>query len=228
MPDRIATLFITDGRDVARDTLKEARELGLLDVELVVAVTDTLDEDFLLWLELELGTGITHHAARLAGAKVGFAGAIAAGWRVLDNLLDEDAHVFHLEDDWHFDDRPPLERMVELLELEPELANVALVRNAVNRREHAAGGLIASYPAGTFAERTTNGIDWLEHRAYFTTNPGIYPRHLIATGFADPPDAERKYGAELLERGYRFAYLGRADDPPLAWHRGKRSASWLP
>jgi hypothetical protein len=62
--------------------------------------------------------------------------------------------------------------------------NLALRRQPVNEYEEAAGGVVECWPQA-YTPRWVDGgekrLHWLEHRLFFTTNPGMYRRDLIWT-----------------------------------------------
>lgn len=160
----------------------------------------------------------------------GFCRATARLWDAATRDTDVD-YVFWLEHDFVLRRTVSLEQLASLLDQEPEIAQVALVRNPENEHEHRAGGLIASRP-GSFALRRSEvqaegvpwQVAWLEHRAFFTTNPSLMRRSfMVEQPFLDDgePHCEGRYGAALVERGFRFAYWD--DGAEYVEHVGERS-----
>lgn len=163
-----------------------------------------------------------------AGPRQGFGGAMRAAWAHL--LADSMAeHIFHVEQDFTFPQPINLPAMVRVLDAHPELAQMALRRQAWNHAERAAGGIVEQHP-DAYTDRYDYALDasWLEHRMFFTTNPSIYRRSLMTVGWPDCPRSEGMFTAKLLADGtpearpdeVRFGYWGRRYDNPAVAHIG--------
>lgn len=167
---------------------------------------------------------------------VGFCRATRSCWGVMANAPTD--YVFYLEHDFVFTRALDLEPLAYELARDHRLAQMALMRNAVNEQEIAAGGLFESradqctprwrddrtlgrenpYPAGgEFAPA------WHEHRAYFTTNPSLMRTDFIRENpwpADSEPHCEGRYGIHLVEQGYRFGFWGAGE--PWVEHIGIR------
>lgn len=141
----------------------------------------------------------------------GLAGAIQSGWDAIDSEVD---YVFHLEDDFIFPDVVDLELMIELLEYEPELAQIALLRQPWSPQEQQAGGIYGVDPV-----RFKNKYGFVEQRHLFTFNPCLYPASITREYEAG---LEAELTSELLKDGWRFGYLGELGDQPKTFHIGLR------
>lgn len=221
----VAVLVITDGRD---DYLAPTLHSAM--ASLVGPVTEW-------WMYDDTGDdGYRAHLGRRwptfehfnAGERQGFGGAIRAAWAHLAKHSAAD-YVFHLEADFRFRRRVDLGQMAEVLAERPHLAQMALVRQAWNDEEAAAGGVLerareAFTPCTDYAARA-----WLEHRLFWTTNPSLYRRSLLDVGWPDGAQSEGRFGLQLLEGGtpeaepsdVRFGYWGRLDDGPWVEHIGR-------
>ena len=151
----------------------------------------------------------------------GFCKATATAWKVAAASGLE--YVLYLEHDFIFTRDVDLHGVAVVLDANPQLAQMALMRNAVNEQEKAAGGLFGSRP-GQWTLRETDGIEWLEEREFFTTNPSLMRRDFMAQNpWPDDgePYCEGRFGIGLRERGYSFGFLGRGE----VWveHVGTRS-----
>lgn len=213
----IALLVITDGRtECIQRTVPSA--LGNLagPISERWIYDDSGDADHLAWLYQTFPQfRIIHH---LEGRQ-GFGGAIREAWRTL-RFESAAEYIFHLEDDFTFNREVPLEDMMEILDEEPRLAQVALRRQAWNTAEKAAGGVIETNP-DAYTQRSGHFTSFLEHDLFFTTNPSLYRRQLIEHN--DWPEGERSEGvftAQLREARHTFAYLGERTDPPWVHHIG--------
>lgn len=101
----------------------------------------------------------------------GPAGYNAAMQRVWAEAENHD-HVVFLEEDFRFERKVRFTTLANVLDLDPDLVQVALLRQPWFSNEIQAGGLIpALVQQGHMFIRTAIG---LTHRAYFTTNPCIF------------------------------------------------------
>lgn len=150
--------------------------------------------------------------------RLGFAGAIQAGW---DQALATDADwIFHGELDFTLNQPVDLHAMIALLERQPHLAQVVLKRQPVNHDERRAGGIVEQHP-DDFTERTDGEATWTEHRRFFSTNPSVYPSALAALCWPQEKYSEGMFTHRLLRDPHlRFAFWGRKFDPPLVHHIG--------
>jgi len=181
----------------------------------------------------------------------GFCGATRLAWdhavRPSHDPLDVDHdYVFWLEHDFEIIRPVDLGPLARQLDHDPSLAQMALMRDAVNEVERAAGGLFESRPGqyelrwsqdpedqvGTIwtdplapdgAPKALYRTDvWHAHRSYFTTNPSLMRRSFMER---EPwPDyeseCEGRFGIDLARKGYRYGVWG--DGSPWCRHIGIR------
>ena len=157
----------------------------------------------------------------LGPEQVGFCVATRACWT--EGAASDADYVFHLEHDFLITRPVDLHDLAVVLDANPTLAQMALIRDAVNEAEKAAGGLFESRP-GQWELRETGGVEWLEEREFFTTNPSLMRRDFMAQNpwpDGGEPYCEGRFGVGLRERGYSFGFLGRGE----VWvnHVGTRS-----
>jgi hypothetical protein len=95
----------------------------------------------------------------------------------------------------------------------------------VNDEERMAGGVIAKHEArgDVFTKNIHRSMPWLEHQAYFTTNPSLMTKAFMAENpWPKRPDqCEGVMGIELRRKGFRFAFVG--DGEPWVSHHGSRN-----
>lgn len=151
--------------------------------------------------------------------ELGFAGAIAEGWSRVETDF-----VLHLEDDFLIKEPVPLGRMIDVLEAQPNLAQLVLKRQPWNAEEREAGGIVELHP-DDFRERS-NGADlWTEHRRFWSTNPSIYSSRWCERGWPQESHSEGLFTHRLLEDPeVRFAFWGAKFDSPLVEHIGVERA----
>ena len=104
----------------------------------------------------------------------------------------------------------------------------SLRRQAWNAAETAAGGVVELAPE-SFVDRHEGEWSWLEHRLFWTTNPSLFRRDLLAGGWAEDPVSEGRYTHRLLGEGLpwgvtsadvRFGYWGSRRSTPAVTHTG--------
>lgn len=151
--------------------------------------------------------------------KRGFAGAVGAGW---DHIGPGHGEVFHLEDDFVFEAPVPLDDMIALLGQQSHLQQVALQRQPWNGRERAAGGLMRA-DRDDYTEHTCDDVRWTTHRRFWTTNPSLYRRSLLARGWPQESESEGKFSLRMFADlpDAECAFVGHIDDMPAVWHIGE-------
>lgn len=222
---KIALLFVTDGRKhFAERTLESLRQYVRPSIfSYAIAVDDSLDPKYSAWLDGQWGW--TTHLPP-GKEKRGFGGAIQAGWDAIPADVD---YIFHLEDDFVFNQRPTLAAMRWILQSNPHVQQVALKRQPWNPQEAAAGDMALRWGADSFVQREGDDRDgaggwpkWYEHRIFFTTNPSMYRRSLIERGWPTGPQSEGRFSVELFASDplYQSAFLGTLGDKPWVEHIG--------
>lgn len=155
-----------------------------------------------------------------SGERQGFSGAIRTAWAALreESIAD---WVFHVEGDFLFNRPIDLEDLQNILTKRPNLAQIALVRQAWNREEIEAGGVVQVRPDDFVTHLDGDGRVWLEHDLFFTTNPSLYRRNLFELfDWPEGASSEGRFTMELRRAGFHFAYWGAKDDPPAVHHIG--------
>jgi len=224
----IALLVITDGRgDYLERTVASAEEMLVGPIAERWMYDDSDDDEHREWLRGRFPQ-FRHFDA---GPRQGFGGAIRAAWARL--LAESDARfVFHLEADFTFNLPVDLTWMRDTLEDRPYLAQLALLRQPWNPAERAAGGIVQMHPDDYTQVVGSRGAAWLEHRRHFTTNPCMYRRALMETGWPAGGESEGRFGLGLFALGFdgvagadvRCGYWGTWNSPPWVHHIGDERA----
>lgn len=223
----IALLVMTDGRrDLIRRTvvsaLANARPAGVFSEYWIH--DDSGDQEYQAWLLATFPADMIGMRWRLiiTSGRAGFGGAIQNAW---EHLVAKSSarFVFHLEDDFTFNRPFDLHAMADILERRPELAQMALRRQAWNEAEIAAGGVVESNP-DAYNERSERSQTWLEHRLFFTTNPSLYRFDLMRRGWPNGRQSEGVFTHKLLDDDYSFGYWGHKTDEPWVTHTGTERA----
>ena len=203
MKPKLALMVITDGRwDYLQRTLESAAECLDWPWHQKLLVDDSGEDVGFCPAKFDFVKNMP---------RKGLAGAIQTGWDALDSEVD---YVFHLEDDFIFPETVDLELMIELLEYEPDLAQMALLRQPWSRQEQIAGGIYWIQP-----ERFKQKTGYVEQRHLFTFNPCLYPASITRDYKAG---LESELSQRLLADGWSFGYLGELDDEPRTIHIGLR------
>lgn len=157
----------------------------------------------------------------------GFCTATARAWA--EGAKPGVSHVFHLEGDFLITEPVDLRDMAEVLDDNPALAQMSLMRQAVNAAEVAAGGLFElrrdDYEQRMNCVTTAKDVHWLRHRIYATSNPVLMRRDFMEHHpWPDPhvvtAECEGIYGWALREQGWDFGVWG--DGTPNCQHVGVR------
>lgn len=159
-----------------------------------------------------------HHIGQ--GPRRGFGGAIAFAWDLISRHCTAD-FIFHLEQDFIFTGPVPLTDMIEVMEANPHLIQMALRRQPWNEAEKAAGGVVELNPDLYRSKQDMCGRHWLEHRVFWTTNPSLYRRSTVKLGWPEGAKSEGHFTAYLLRNPkIRFGYWGARDSGIWTEHIG--------
>ena len=154
--------------------------------------------------------------------KLGLAGAANAAWQwAVEQDLD---YLFHVEEDFIFTGAVDILELRDILDLNPELAQVCLQRQATAPHEIYAGGVMKALGAEA---RICNscGLRWSVQSSIFSLNPSLIPRHVFELGW--PTSNESGFTQQLLDLGYAFGFLGHPSDMRVVDTIGNmRSAGW--
>lgn len=146
---------------------------------------------------------------------VGFCGSCSSAWAEASEGQHEFA--FWLEHDFRFTHAVDLEQMAAILDANPMLTQMALMRQPVNEQEREAGGVVASRP-GQFQMRG----GWMEQQSYWTTNPSLFRREFaVKHAWPQGKQCEGHFGIHLRSLGYTFGMMGAGE--PWTEHVGVRS-----
>lgn len=212
----ITLLVMTDGR---RQYLEKTIPSALANLKGPVTNRvihdDSADPTFRAWLKNQYPTfEIVSHEHRL-----GFGGAIRVAWEHVRHA--DEQFTFTLEDDFTFNRRVELGDMIDVLESDKHLMQMALRRQPWNDVEREAGGVVEVNP-DAFID-VDEPHPHLEHRLFWTTNPSLYRTELT---YMHPwPKGARSEGvftANLLRSPkVRFGYWGSRDSGEWVTHIGE-------
>lgn len=221
----VLMLAMTDGRAECFARMLESAERMLPDgdnwwpIARRVIHDDSGDPAYRAWLEREApGFEIVSTPER-----AGFAGAIRNAWRYLNATADQDtcSYIFATEDDFVFERKVDLGAMAGVLHRHPELAQLVLRRQPWSAAEREAGGVIEQHPEW-YTDRVEHGDAWVEHSAYFSTNPYLARRPITWEDWPDAEGSEGRFTISMREKypGIRFGFWGERTDAPWVEHIG--------
>lgn len=158
----------------------------------------------------------------------GYCIATAALWSMVANSEEDFDYVFWLENDFEIFETIDLCPMAEQLDMDSDLVQMSLMRDAVSPAEIAAGGLFESRP-GQYEQQWTNSpyraeaYPWLRHHSYLTTNPSLMTRAFMLENPwpAYKRECEGLFGIDLVAAGRYFGVWGSGE--PMCRHIGTRT-----
>lgn len=208
---KISLVVITDGRNgYLERTLESFNEKVKYDFYESIVIDDIAGKFPKIYLGFDK---VIHHKT-----KQGFAGAYHSAFNAVPPESD---YCFILEDDFIFNDKIYLSDMIDILVNNPKLCQVALKRQAWNKEELKAGGIVECDP-DSFEDQTFWDLKWCEHRKFFTTNPSLAPMWVIKKGWPLCERSEGIFTHELFkDPEVKSAYLGHKFDPPKVHHIGE-------
>ena len=183
-------------------------------------VNDAPDPAYGKWLDVEfVATGNTQIDV---DGEHGYSKAMRVVWDIAADL-HADSFLL-LEDDFTFNADVDLTCLARVLDEQPHLTQLALLRQPWFGNEVVHGGLIEALEAQgqVFAEHTDGRHFWVEHRAGFTGNPTLIPKRTFTYPWPEGAWSESRFGRDLFEadKAARGAYWGRRSDAPRVTHIG--------
>lgn len=213
----ITLLIMTDGRKMFLEPTLEAANKLVGPITRKLIHDDSASPEYSEWLHKKYGDEYEIYST---GRRSGFGGAIISAWKQLQN--DNNEWVFHLEDDFVFQEVVPLTEMMSVMDHNPHLVQMALRRQAWNEQEKAAGGIVEQDP-DSYTERDNGLHVWLEHTKFFTTNPSLYRKSLtVDYPWPAGTNSEGMYGINLFSDGIKKSgYWGAKVGEPKCLHIGE-------
>ena len=208
----VTLLVLTDGRGPYLERTLASFEQQIQDAHLVrdrIIINDCLDPTYGEWIDRNYTFDRHIHSIT---TKRGFAGAIDAGWRTITQRGAHKQHyIFHLEDDFVFERPVNLSDLVEVMEQNRHLVQMAFRQQQPwNDQE-----IVEMWPKEYRDTLDDRGRTWLEHRLFFTTNPCIYPVRTVLYRWPQEVGSAAVFTARLLAADWHYsAFWGRRSDEP--------------
>ena len=217
---KICSVVVGDGRiQYLRQAVASYHKSVINADDYLIMINDTGDSGYARVLDDEFPEfKIIHHPERR-----GLGGAVRSAWT--EAVKTGCDFVFHVEEDFIFPDEIDAFDLVKLLVSRPHLAQMCLVRNAVNDQESAAGGMLHVDPS-RYTECSNGQVDWLEQSSLFSFNPALISIGVIEHALHTATDfLERDVTDVLTPQGYAFGLLGKMSDDPRCIHIGTQHSS---
>ena len=214
---KVAMFVVTDGRlDCLTRTLESFHEKCDYDFMDKFIVNDSVDEQFRKDVSLladKYGFYLINHEV-----KRGFAGVYNTAWSNIEHYVD---YVFSTEDDFLFNEKIDIDNMIDILNYNRNLIQVSLKRQAWGEAEVQAGGFVEQFP-DLYENKEHNGLQWCEHRVFYTTNPSLTPRFVFERGWAMCEKSEHVMSNILFDNpNFKSSMLGHKFDAPKVFHIGE-------
>lgn len=150
--------------------------------------------------------------------RLGIFGNVQKGWSLIPK---ETKYIFHLENDFTFNEPISVEEMQRPLDVNKHIYQVALLRQAWYQNEIKRGGIYQAL--GRFANINVAGVDLVSHRHYFTHNPCLYRTDIVQQL---PNYNEYSFIQYLIKKDTAgmCCYLGKKTDSPKVHHIGEIKA----
>lgn len=158
---------------------------------------------------------------------LGLAAAVNSAWGCVGSGID---YIFHMEDDFIFNEKINIKKMIHIIEAEPNITQVSLKRQPVSSEEIAAGGFMNFKTFEPIECKIYWGgeeLNWVEHRSFFTLNPSIIPKVIFEQGWPEGNEAGMAERLYCEGSDYWGSYYGNLGSPPKVTHIGHyRSGDW--
>ncbi len=211
----VGAVVITDGRrECIVKTVPSIEAMVGPFAERVIC-DDSGDPDYAGWLAQTFpGWRVMSHPRLGHGAAVRFAMSAAAAMEV--------DWVFWSEDDIVYERRIDVGKMVAVMEAEADLKQMVIKRQAWFPSEIEAGGMIERFDPVLFTEHSDNGSSWIEHRQFFSLNPHLISRDILAAiRWPDVPNSEHHFSRRLFRNPRaKVGLWGSKSDDPWVTHVG--------
>lgn len=215
---KVSLIVITDGRqDCIKSTIDRLNSIVSFNFFEKIIINDSANVAYHNYLSQRfIDFKIVSHETRR-----GLAGAVQSAW---NSYSKEAEFIFHLEDDFLFNEEPNIDNMITLLEQNKYLAQMALVRAPVNPPEEQVGGFVFQH-----LEDYHQKDGFFEHQRLFTLNPSIYPVSTAEIGWPDHGgETEFTNKVHSIDPEKKFGFYGNIYDKPKVTHiGGKRSEGWF-
>lgn len=215
----ICWIVLTDGR---KNYISESLPTWIKEYDSQIKdkfiVDDSGDKEYADWLTEFFPT---FNIVSIKNSRQGYAKAVQNVFRVFRESGCEFA--LHLEDDFILHKPVNLQDIVSVLEQNPNVAQMSIMRQPWYHNEVEHGGVVEALEINKakFTNKNTLGFDWVEHRSFYTCNPNVIPRWTTDTPWPDGNWSESRFGREIFAKKKTVGIWGNRKDWPHTEHIGR-------
>jgi hypothetical protein len=210
---------LTDGRkDLISQTIPSWEERAFGHFSDKIILDDSGDRDYRQWLAKEFPSFEVVPSRERRG---GYINAMTKLFSIVRECGAD--YNFHLEDDFTLNAPLNMNDMLGVLDNNKHLAQMSIMRQPWYDIEIRFGGVLQYYVAAgkKIVPKTKNGLQWSEHRLYYTCNPNISPAWVYEREWPRLPYSESKFGKDLFEDPKMWCGIwGKWNMPPITTHTG--------
>ena len=134
-------------------------------------------------------------------------------------------YCFHIEDDFLLNKKFDIFDLAKILDFNKNMAQISLMRQPWyhNEKEHngVVEAIIAYNPSAHFVKKSIDGLHWMEHNAYWTCNPHLFPSWLTNFEWPSGVWSESRFGRYMFEQQKIAGIYGVRQDWPYVEHIGR-------
>ena len=211
---RYALVVLSNGRPLVEQAMAAVREHVTPAPAVTLIADDTGDPGYEAWLR-ERWPDARYDCHR----HLGHGPAMARAWRAAQHL-DSD-WLLWLEEDMVFTTAIDLEVVADVVQ-RSGVMQMVFKRPAHFPLELEHGGMLERFGRGAFTEQVTHGHPWLEHRLFYSLNPHLVNRRVLARyRWPAVPNSEHHFSRMVFRHpGARVGMWGRWEDEPVVLHTG--------
>jgi hypothetical protein len=215
----ICWIVLTDGRqDCLRSSLPSWIKHYGDKIENKIIIDDSADENYRGWLRF----AFPHFKLVTTGmGRQGYSGAMQ---KVFDVFKESgNKYMLHLEDDYVLEHEFSIEDVITVLENNPDVAQMSIMRQPWFQNEIDHGGVLEALEVGgsKFQEVNTQGFDWARHKAFYTCNPNIAQSWVTNYKWPEGSWSESRFSKTIFQDGKECGIWGSRSSWPYVKHIGR-------
>ena len=183
-------------------------------------IDDSGDKEYREWLSK---TFPSFTIVPVGSERMGYNHAMSKIFDVVKTSKKE--YCLHIEDDFILKRRFDIESSIKILKENNSLSQISFIREPWYHNEVESGGLIEAIERDNkginFIQKETGGIPWIEHTAYWTCNPNIFPSWLTEFDWPSGEWSESRFGRKIFSKGKKAGIFGLRKDAPYVEHIGR-------
>lgn len=134
------------------------------------------------------------------------------------------SYCFHIEDDFILRKSFNIQDLKTILKLNKNMSQVSLMRGPWFHNEVQHGGVVnaikASNKNAKFLNKNKNGLRWVQHQAYWTCNPNLFPSWIIDIEWPSGNWSESRFSKKIFDKGKVAGIFENENSWPFIEHIG--------